>query len=179
MARKLETDRSDGGGRVISKDVLQKLMGRSLSAKKTVDAANEAVATALSNAVTEHGLHKGAFGWCKKLTGLGLDDPVKLRAFLDAFDLYRDLLEIDAKAAGDMFKDRAGEKADGEDESTAEAGGKRVKSNGKTDVKDAKSGTPMPRSEFQRALKDNIKEGDKVAELARKAGAETPTPKPH
>lgn len=58
----------------------------------------------------EKGLNPIAFRMVARLRRKGQRDPVGLRADLEAFDLYRDMIKLDDMAAADMFLDEGGKR---------------------------------------------------------------------
>jgi hypothetical protein len=92
-------------GAVISEKDLMYLASLADKCKTKAAAANGEIGNEIRQFSEDKGLHKAAFrtvvGWRRK----GLNDPVALRALLDAVDYYRNAMGVDKLLASDMLKD--------------------------------------------------------------------------
>lgn len=102
--------------KIIGKDDLNSLIKRCNSATNKLDDAKTDLSELISAAVEKKNLHKGAFGWVRRLKRM---DPVKLYAWLQNFDAYREHLALD-DLAGESLELDEGTKA-----AKAKAAGKR------------------------------------------------------
>jgi hypothetical protein len=97
--------------KVIGERALGDLFKLSAETKERSKNVGAAFKEAIQHAKTNQGLNSVAFGMVDRLRRIGLDDTVKLREVMDAFDYYRDVAKLDRKKAADMFKDAKPEKA--------------------------------------------------------------------
>jgi len=88
-----------GDGR-IDRDKLIALMGAALEATEASKEITDVVAQDIRMAAQTHGLHARAFAMCRSIARM---DQVKRIALLDAFDSYRDILELDSAPQGELL----------------------------------------------------------------------------
>ena len=84
---------------MISKEDFIKLLKKCKSAESAVAEASGNLGDLIGAAVENKNLHKKAFGLARQCTRM---DPVKLYAFLQAFDAYREYTDLD-KMAGESL----------------------------------------------------------------------------
>lgn len=94
-------------------NVLKSLISQSNTARSEMDTVKGEIGEKISNAVSKHNLHAGAFKLVNKLQRM---DAVKLMAFLTHFDDYRVKLELDRLAAPDLPGMEGDDKDDDKDE---------------------------------------------------------------
>ena len=90
MAKSIDTD-----DKTITKDEFTKLLKRCKSLESTLADARGDIGNLVAKACDEKNLHKAAFGLVRRCTRM---DPVKLYAFLQALDAYREHAELDDRA---------------------------------------------------------------------------------
>jgi hypothetical protein len=83
--------------KVIGERALGDLFKLSAETKERSKNVGAAFKEAIQHAKTNQGLNSVAFGMVDRLRRIGLDDTVKLREVMDAFDYYRDVAKLDRK----------------------------------------------------------------------------------
>lgn len=99
MSKKDDADRAI---ELPSERVLKSLVRLSEQTRSKTGSLAGELGQAIKDAADRHNLHAGAFKQAAKLRRM---DPMRLRAFLDHFDAYRDTLKLDDLAGADLFND--------------------------------------------------------------------------
>lgn len=90
-------------GNGVKPEILQGLLRVSLDTQEHIGELQSEVSEDRKAAVREHGLHAGAFALCVRLAKM---DQVKRLAFLNAFDAYREPLNLDDAPQTEAFEQR-------------------------------------------------------------------------
>lgn len=98
-------------GKVVNQKVFDTLISRAASMNSKMAETRGELGSFIKDAEETHGIHRGAFKLALKLHNM---EDLKMKDFLRGFDLYREYLKLDTRAAQDLLANDGEE--DGDDD---------------------------------------------------------------
>ncbi len=100
-------------GKVVNKKVFDTLVSRVSTMNSKMSETRGELGSFIKDAEETHGIHRGAFKLAVKLHNM---EDLKMKDFLRGFDLYREYLKLDTRAAQDLLANDGEEEGDDEGE---------------------------------------------------------------
>jgi hypothetical protein len=158
MGRPRKEQRDDGARQVPSAKVLKDLARQSDTLKDRQATATGTLGQAIKDAAEKHALNPIAWRMADRWRRMKARDPVKARTCYEDCDLYLEQMEVDMRAAGDMFRDRPAEETAAVVNPNPPAGGEgsvapapAAAANGSGEAPAEASQTPAPEREVEQA----------------------------